>query len=87
MSKTSQKNKELKGKQKKIAESEAKKAETAAVSEVEQPKKKSGILNYGCCCSCSHFPKKLHGETQPCAIAHKYVARKAKFDCYKCKVD
>ena len=76
--------KELKGKQKKIAKSEA------AKTEDKQPKQKtaiSGIPNINKCCTCKHFPVKLHGETQPCKISGKYVARKAEFPCYKCKFE
>lgn len=87
MSKITQKNKELKGKQKKIAEANAKKS--SAVE--KQPKQKaaiSGLKNLGCCCTCKCFPGKLKGETQPCHVLGKYVARKAQHpECYKCKFE
>ena len=79
--------KELKGKQKKIAESNAKKE----AAKEKQPKQKSaisGLKNLGCCCTCKHFPQKLKGETQPCKILKNYTARKAQHpECYKCKFE
>lgn len=83
---TSDKTPELKGKQKKIAASKAKK--TAIGESTSSPKQKSaedGLPNYGCCCTCAHFPHKVKHETQPCKVSGNYVARKAKFSCYKCK--
>lgn len=90
MSKITQEKKEakLKGKQKKIAKSVAKKAASAdaGVEGSSSPSPSKGtILNYGCCCTCAHFPHKANHETQPCKVSGKYVARKAKFECYKCK--
>lgn len=78
--------KELKGKQKKIAESEARKAESGEIKAAVKSAP-SAIPNYGCCCTCKHFPGKLNGVTQPCKIAGKYVARKLDGQsCYKCKI-
>jgi len=81
--------KELKGKQKRIAEADAKKA----TAETKGPKQKtsiSGIKNIGKCCTCIHYPGKIHGEVQPCAKAGKYVARKCStcpVNAYKCKIE
>ena len=86
MSKITQEKKEakLKGKQKKIAESKAKKSEDKSSKKTDAGVK--SLPNYGCCCTCAHFPHKVMHETQPCKVSGKYVARKAKFECYKCKI-
>lgn len=89
MSKITQEKKALKGKQKKIADSQAKKDASAEVDAKKTKQKTSleGMKNIGCCCTCKHFPHKSHGETMPCQVSGKYVARKAKLDCYKCKFE
>lgn len=84
------KNSEVKGKQAKIKKSNAKKAAEAAVfpDTAEAPKAKGEIRNYGCCCTCSHYPSKINGVTQPCKTTGNYVARKNKVcpaNAYKCK--
>lgn len=84
MSKITQEKKALKGKQKKIADANAKKSEK---SQPKQKKAIDGIKNIGCCCTCKNFPMKIKHETQPCKVAGKYVARKAKMPCYKCKFE
>lgn len=82
MSKISQRNKEakLKGKQKKIADAEAKKTEKAT------PAKQSKIPNLNKCCTCAHYPAHFHHTAQPCKIKGTYVARKCDAcESYKCK--
>lgn len=37
---------------------------------------KSNKQNYGCCCTCTYYPRKVKGCIQPCAKVHAYVARK-----------
>lgn len=87
MSKITQEKKALKGKQKKIADAQAKKEADGSVKKTKQKTSVEGMKNVGCCCTCKHFPHKSHGETMPCQISGKYVARKAKFNCYKCKFE
>ena len=71
---------ELKGKALKAAQ--AKKAK----KEPKQKEAKPGILNFGKCVTCSHFPHKLRGEAQRCKVLGAYVPRKAEHpECYKCK--
>ena len=87
MSKITQDKKEskLKGKQAKIAKSKAAKKERTETESTEA--KTSGkCINYGKCCTCTHYPYHKNGEAQPCKVSKKYVARKAEHpECYKCK--
>ena len=87
MSKITQEKKEskLKGKQAKIAKSKAAKKERTDAESTET--KTSGkCINYGKCCTCTHYPYHKNGEAQPCKVSKKYVARKAEHPgCYKCK--
>ena len=87
MSKITQEKKEskLKGKQAKIAKSKAAKKERTDTESTET--KASGkCINYGKCCTCTHYPYHKNGEAQPCKVSKKYVARKAEHpECYKCK--
>ena len=78
--------KELKGKQAKIAKSKAAKKERTDAESTEE--KTSGkCMNYGKCCTCTHYPYHKRGEAQPCKVSKKYVARKAEHpECYKCKL-
>ena len=87
MSKIAQEKKEskLKGKHAKIAKSNAAKKERTEIESTEA--KSSGkCMNYGKCCTCTHYPYHKNGEAQPCKVSKKYVARKAEHpECYKCK--
>ena len=87
MSKITQEKKEskLKGKQAKIAKSKTAKKERTETESTET--KTSGkSINYGKCCTCTHYPYHKNGEAQPCKVSKKYVARKAEHpECYKCK--
>ena len=86
MSKITQANKKVKGKQAKIAAS--KKAKKLAAETSEAVVKTSDIShpNIGCCCTCKNYPKHFHGSAQPCRVSGKYVARKAQHpECYNCK--
>ena len=87
MSKITQEKKEikLKGKQAKIAKSKAAKKERTETESIET--NSSGkCMNYGKCCTCTHYPYHKNGEAQPCKVSKKYVARKAEHpECYKCK--
>lgn len=80
--------KELKGKQKRIAEATAKKEDSTT-----GPKQKtaiSGIPNIGKCCTCVNYPGKIHGVIQPCKKTGSYVPRKCDtcpVNSYKCKLD
>ena len=77
--------KELKGKQAKIAKSKAAKKERAEAKNTEA-KTPGKCMNYGKCCTCTHYPYHKSGEAQPCKVSKKYVARKAEHpECYKCK--
>ena len=79
----------LKGKQKRIAEADAKRA--SENPENAGPKQKtaiSGIKNLGKCCTCVNYPARIHGEAQPCKKTGTYVARKCAtcpVNAYKCK--
>ena len=87
MSKLTQETKEskLKGKQAKIAKSNAAKKELTD-SESTEAKTSGKCMNYGKCCTCTHYPYHKNGEAQPCKVSKKYVARKAEHpECYKCK--
>ena len=87
MSKITQEKKEskLKGKQAKIAKSKATKNEHTE-SESTEAKTLGKCMNYGKCCTCTHYPYHKNGEAQPCKVSRKYVARKAEHpECYKCK--
>lgn len=87
MSKITQEKKEskLKGKQAKIAKSKTAKKEHTEV-ESSEAKTSGKCINYGKCCTCTHYPYHKNGEAQPCKVSKKYVARKAEHpECYKCK--
>ena len=87
MSKITQEKKEnkLKGKQAKIAKSKAAKKERTETESTET-KISSKCMNYGKCCTCTHYPYHKNGEAQPCKVSKKYVPRKAEHpECYKCK--
>lgn len=80
MSKISKENKLSKKQKKALNKSNSEKSENVVDN------KKSSILNYGKCCTCGSFPKKVCGCTQVCRVSKKYVARKAEHpECYHCK--
>ena len=89
MSKITQEKKEskLKGKQAKIAKSKTAKKELTGAESTEA--KTSGkCMNYGKCCTCTHYPYHKNGEAQPCKKTGTYVARKCAtcpVNAYKCK--
>ena len=85
MSKITQEKKTPKGKQKKIAEADAKK--TTKSKDEASKQGKSNIPNLNKCCTCTHYPAHFQGEAQPCKIKGTYVARKCDACAsYKCKI-
>ena len=68
-------------------ENKKKKAKKAQQENPETSQLKLGSQkNVGKCCTCTHYPKHIAGEAQPCKFKKAYVARKCDAcSDYKCK--